>query len=203
MGAASLRASSRARTIDATDDWDDLEARIALVPADAKIRGMFLSEALRLAPRLVKSATQQTRYVPFSLYPVQDYMRLLLRIAAARSPSKSAGTALLELGFGVYSQFASSIAGTAIFAIAQLDFRRVCELSPKAYGVTLKPGGTEVVHAGPNDAVVRLVHVWAYPDIFHTGIWLGAMEACGASGTIEVKRCLPSSVELHVHWKQR
>ena len=80
-----------------------------LFAADAKIRGMFLSEALRLAPRLVKSATQQTRYVPFSLYPVQDYMRLLLRIAAARSPSKSAGTALLELGFGVYSQFASSI----------------------------------------------------------------------------------------------
>jgi len=127
----------------------------------------------------------------------------LLRIAAARSPSKSAATALLELGYGVYSQFASSIAGTAIFAMAQLDFRRVCELSPKAYGVTLKPGGTEVVHAGPNDAVVRLVQVWAYPDVFHTGIWLGAMEACGASGTIEVKRRLPSSVELHMHWTQR
>jgi len=190
------------RTIDAADDWPDLAARIDAAPEDAKVRGMFLSEGLRLAPKSVKSNVR-THYVPFSLYPVREYMQLLLQIARARYHSKPAASALLELGFGVYSQFASSIAGAAIFATVEQDFRRVCELSPKAYSVTLKPGGTEVVYAAPNDAVVKLRDVWVYPDIFHAGIWLGAMDACGVSGSIEVRRHSLSDVDFHMHWQQR
>jgi uncharacterized protein (TIGR02265 family) len=197
-----LLASSNGRSIDAADDWVDLAGRIESVPEDAKIRGMFLSEALRLAPRLVKSNIR-THYIPFSLYPVREYMRLLLRIARARYHSRPAASALLELGFGVYSQFAASMAGTAIFAMAQLDFKRVCELSPKAYSVTLKPGRTEVVHAALNDSVVKLREVWVYPDIFHAGIWLGAMEACGVTGSIEVIRHSLSDVDFHMKWQRK
>jgi uncharacterized protein (TIGR02265 family) len=134
---------------------------------------------------------------------VSEYMDLLLRIARARSASKSAATALLELGFGVYSQFASSIAGTALFSVAQLDFKRICELSPKAYSITLKPGRTEVIRASTNEAVVRLRDVWVYPDIFHAGIWLGAMDACRVSGTIEVKRRSLNDAEFHMQWQSR
>jgi uncharacterized protein (TIGR02265 family) len=195
-----LTASSDDCVIDARDSWEDLTARVDLAPPDAKIRGMFLSEIKRIAPRAVKI---ESRYLPFSLYPVREYMDILLRTARIKYPGKSPANALLQLGTGVYSQFASSIAGTAILAVAQRNFRRVCEVAPKAYSVTLKPGDATATGLSPGQAVIQLRNVWVFPEIFHAGIWLGAMREAGVRGQMKVKCQSLCDVDLHMRWQDR
>jgi uncharacterized protein (TIGR02265 family) len=195
-----LVASTQGLSIDSAETWDELAERVDAVPPDAKVRGMFLSEVHRLVPRLVKS---RPRYIPFSMYPVGEYMHALLRAARARHPHKTPASALLELGFGVYSLFASSLAGTAILAAASSDFTRVCHAAPKAYAVTLNPGTVKVVTVSANEAVIQLRDVWVFPEIFHTGIWLGAMQACNLHGRIEVVRRSPCDADYHMDWRRR
>src|SRR5579872_1878940 len=181
--------------IESSETWESLAQRIETVPTEAKVRGMFLSEVHRLVPRLV---TSRPRYVPFTLYPVREYMQLLVRAARARHPSKPAASALLELAFGVYGLFASSLAGTAIMAAAGSDFLRVCKAGPKAYAVTLSPGEIRLGELSANEATIRLRDVWVFPEIFHTGIWLGAMRACKQRGSIEVTQVSLCDVDYHM-----
>jgi uncharacterized protein (TIGR02265 family) len=192
------RCFSKVKRIEAEDSWDELRARIGLTPGDAMVRGMFFSELLRSAPGV---KVESRRYVPFSLYPVREYMALILQVAAARPEKLSPATQVLRTGCGVYSHFASSLAGTAIFSIAR-DFKRVVELAPKAYGVTLKPSQIEVAKLADGEALVCLRKVWPFPDIFHAGIWLGAIETFGGEGEIEVTRRSLSDADFLIRWSE-
>jgi uncharacterized protein (TIGR02265 family) len=193
-------ASSVDRSITAQQDWSDLQARIDATPREAQIRGLFLREVLSVAgPRI---AAAERRYLPFSLYPARDYMDLLLRVARLKYPGHPASKALFELGWGVYSVFASSLAGTAIFSVVNVDYSRICQLSPRAYQVTLSPGTARCVYANEGEAMVELRSVWVFPEIFHAGIWLGAMEATRVTGTIELTSHSPCDVDFKLRWQR-
>ncbi len=197
FAARELHASSEAESIDATDDWNKLEKRISYVPEDAVIRGMFPRELTRY----VSPLAQRARYLPFSTYPMREYLELILLAARARYPTASAANAVLKLGLGVYSVFASSLAGIALFSIAQVNFQRLVELSPKAYDITLKPGEVRVVRSSSHDAEVEFRQVWAFPEIFHVGIWLGGMQSCGLVGTAKIMRRSPCDADVLFEWR--
>jgi uncharacterized protein (TIGR02265 family) len=201
MPTKTVVASSADHSITTNADWDDLQARIDATPPDAQIRGLFLRDAIRMAgPRI---AMAERRYLPFSLYPAREYMDLLLRVARAKYPSRSASNALLELGWGVYPLFASSLAGTAIFSVVTVDYARICQLSAKAYQVTLSPGIARCVQATEGEALVELRKVWVFPEIFHAGIWLGAMDATKVTGSIEMTVHSPCDVDYRLRWQRR
>lgn len=183
--------------IDATDSWESLRARISSTPADAKIRGMFLRDLIRAVPTVKIKAPY---YIPFSLYPIRDYMDLILQIARARYPNETPANGVLRVGSSVYTTFMASLSGKAIFALADVDFRRAVELSPKAYEVTIKPGKVEVHSLTPKEAFIGMRSVWPFPDIFHVGVWLGGMQSFGVSGTIEATRRTLSDVDFRVRW---
>jgi uncharacterized protein (TIGR02265 family) len=191
-----FRCFTGVKRIDVEESWEQLRARIEQTPSTAMVRGMFLSELLRSAP---SSGVQGRRYIPFSFYPVREYMELIVRVAQTRREKDTPATAVMRTGSGVYALFAASLAGTAIFSIAR-DFKRVVELSPKAYSVTLQSSTVEVVKVEQQTATVRLRGVWPYPDIFHAGIWLGAMEAFRVDGEIAVTRHSLSEVTLDLSW---
>ncbi|HEX4478874.1 MAG TPA: DUF2378 family protein [Polyangiaceae bacterium] len=197
---SSLTTNTESRTINAKDTWAELEARVDEAPADAKIRGMFLRDAARLGN---SAESAESRYVPFSMYPARDYMRLLLKTARAKFPNKVPACALLELGLRVYPLFASSIAGTAIFAVVNVDFKRLCEVAPRGYSVTLKPGSAKAAQISDAEATIHLRDVWIFPEIFHAGVWLGAMEATKVKGSIDVTRHSLSDVDLHLRWQPK
>jgi uncharacterized protein (TIGR02265 family) len=198
-GTRKLIASSETDTIDAPDSWDELGARIELTPKDAMIRGMFLREVARIAKRPIKP---EPRYIPFSLYPVREYQELILRTAHMNHPDATPATAILRVGLHVYSLFASSLAGMAIFSVANIDFRTVCDFAPKAYSVTLKPGQMKASHAGPGETLIELRNVWPFPDIFHAGIWLGGMHATRVKGTLEIQRHSFCAADLRARWRR-
>jgi uncharacterized protein (TIGR02265 family) len=191
--------ASEHRNVPLTDTWDDFAARVEAAPGWAEIRGMFLREVLRLEPRV---PSPRPNYVAFSLYPVREYMQLLLDTARIKYPDKTPANALLELGLGVYSLFARSMSGIAIFSVAGSNFSRICELSSKAYSITLKPGDARLAESQPGYALVQLRDVWPFPESFHCGVWLGAMQACNVRGTIEVSRIGPSDVDFGIKWQK-
>lgn len=186
------------KRIAAPDSWEQLRARIEQTPSSAQVRGMFLSELLRSAPGV---HAESRRYVAFGLYPVREYMDLILRVAHARTDKSPPSTAVMRTGLGVYELFANSLVGTAIFSIAR-NFRRVVEGAPKAYAVSLPSSQVEVLHVEAGAARVRLREVWPFPDIFQAGIWLGAMEKMGAAGEIDVTRNSLGDALFDMRWSE-
>lgn len=184
--------SDRAK-IAASDSWDELKARIAFTPEHATVRGMFLSEVNRAVPVMRQ---RHGRYIPFKNYPMREYQELLLEAAQEKFRRDSPANALLQLGLDVYPLFAGSVIGTAIFSVANYDFQRVAELSPKAYATSLEPGRVEVTHSAPGEVHCKLRDVWPFPDIFHAGIWLGAMRVCKVHGAVKVTRLSLCDVDL-------
>lgn len=181
-----------------SDDWSAIGARMADVPSRATIRGMFMRQACAWIP-----GANAARYQPFANYSLRDYMGILLEAAANRYPYESPSDALVRLGFEVYPLFASSLVGGVIFGIANNACRHVVELSPKAYPVTLSPGHVNVVRCDSSSAIVELRDVWAFPELFHAGIWLGAMKVCRAEGTLAVTRHSPCDADFALQWRAR
>lgn len=179
------------------DAWEEHRERIALAPESGTVRGLFFRDILRLAPQL--QATR-ARYLPFSSYPMREYMALLLDGARAAFPGQPPAAALRRMGHGVYEAFAASLAGSALFGIIQHEYIRVLELTPKAYPLTMTPGNVEVHFESDTHAVARLREVWPFPESFHLGIWEGAYRVLSVSGEVQVVPLTRSSVDLHLRW---
>lgn len=190
-------ASSRRQRI-ASDPWAEYVLRSQEAPEDGTVRGLYFTELLRLVPRL--RAQQRRRYVPFSKYPLREYMRLLIDAARAAHPEKEPGRALCALGLTTYATFASSMAGSSLLSSVAMDQDRLLELAPLAYPLTIEPGVVEVVSRTQRTAVVKLRDVWTFPESYQVGVWLGAMEILGVDGSVEVIRHGWCSVDFYVRW---
>jgi uncharacterized protein (TIGR02265 family) len=177
------------------ESWASLAARISVVPSHGQVRGMFVRQARAWLP-----ATASARYLPFANYSMREYMETLLKAAARRYPRESPGSALVHLGLDVYPTFASSLVGGTIFGIANNVFQKIVELSPKAYPLTLTPGAVTVLRSEAASARVELRDVWVFPEFFHAGVWLGAMQTCRMQGTIKVTRRSPCDVDFDLQW---
>ena len=175
--------------------WQSLEAQVARVPADAMIRGLFMRDALRSL-----ASPPSRRYLPFGRYPLTEYLPLLLQAARESHPDDSPANALMKIGLTVFPVFASSLAGSAIFSVAGDDFISAVRLAPRAYSVTLDPGSIAVDELGPEEVLLRLRDVWVFPEVFHAGVWLGAMDYYQVHGTIDIERHSPCEVDFHLRW---
>lgn len=182
----------------AAGPWAEYAARIEEAPESGTVRGLFFSEILRLVPPL--RASRRPRYLPFSKYPLREFMQLLVDGARVARPAESPESALSALGLTVYTTFASSMAGASLLASPAFQEGRVLELAPRAYPLTLEPGRVEVVSYGIDEAVVKLRDVWPFPESFHRGVWLGAMRALGVTGSVDVIRHGWCHVDFHVRW---
>ncbi len=191
------RSAGRASAPQADDPWQEYRERIALAPEAGTVRGLFFRDVFRMAPKL---AVGRPRYIPFSSYPLREYMTLLVEGAGTAHPGATPSEALRCMGHSVYEAFASSLAGSALFGIIQHEYVRILELTPKAYPLTMEPGEVEVQFKSDIQAVVQLRDVWPFPEVFHLGIWEGAYRALGVVGSVEVVPLTRSAVDLHLRW---
>ena len=183
-------------------DWRssvDFAARMAAVPADAVVRGMFLQQ---VANGVTRGPKAKSRYVAFKTYPMREYLELLAA-AVKEERSLSSAECVRRLGWRVYSAYAETITGTAIFAIAGLDFRRVIEAAPAAYKVALTPGSVRVRKIENDHAEVELRDTYNLPDFHQVGIWEGAMKACGITGDIRTRVVDFGAVDFQISWQPR
>jgi len=180
------------------DAWLECQARIQDAPDAGTVRGLYFSEILRLVPAL--RSCNRRRYVPFSKYPLREYMQLLVDAAQFAHPGKEPERALRELGMTTYGTFAASMAGASLLSSPAFHDGRLLDLAPQAYPLTIEPGSVEIVSRSTHDAVVKLRDLWTFPESFQKGVWLGAMRMLGIDGSIDVIRHGWCSVDFHVRW---
>ena len=196
LGVDRTRADSETESIDAADTWETLDERITRIPMQAKVRGMFF----RALTRHQRAPRTDGHYLPFNSYPMRDYAAKLLATARSVHPRLSPGDALFKLGLEVFCVFSSSLVGSALFSVADHDFRRVLELAPKAYALSMSPGDVVVTDLVSGRAKVQLRNLWLFPDIFQAGVFLGAMKANRVEGTALITRHSLADVDLELAW---
>jgi uncharacterized protein (TIGR02265 family) len=185
-------------------DWKaeiDFASRLAAVPADATVRGMFLQLLQESMSGDANGPVRARRYVSFKNYPMRDYVELLA-LSCSR-PARGVGHAecVRRLGRMVYPKYADTITGTAIFAAAGRDFRRVLELCPAAYRVSTPTADVSIINVEAGRARVALRRMWNLPDFHQVGIFEGAMDLCGVTGSITVERHNLCDVDFEVRWR--
>jgi uncharacterized protein (TIGR02265 family) len=187
----------------AEPDWSqpiDFSERVAAVPASAMVRGMFMQFLLAAAPSKVAERYAGRRYVAFKSYPMREYVEILAHACQA-SPAVAPAECVRRLGWTVYPNYANTITGTAIFAVAGKSFARVVELASTAYRITLPPARVHIMAMEKRHAVVQLREVWNLPEFHHVGIWEGAMRVCDTEGSIKLGEVAPGMADFDVHWR--
>lgn len=196
-GADRIRATSDGESIDAAESWDSLNERITLIPQQARVRGMFF----RALSQNDRSARTEERYFPFNSYSTREYAAKLLATARTLHPRLSPANAVFKMGLDVFCVFASSLVGSALFSVAEHDFRRVLELGPRAYALAMSPGELIVTELSSNHAMLQLRNNWLFPDIFQPGVILGAMKINRVQGTAVVTRLSASEADIELSWQ--
>jgi uncharacterized protein (TIGR02265 family) len=184
-------------------DWEasiDFEARLASIPERAQVRGMFLQYLIRAIGADPVPHFGPRRYVAFKTYPMRDYVELLRWGAQTAFPQLPEAEAVRRLGRCIYPNYADTVTGTAIFAMAGHDFTRVVELTPTAYKVSVPPARIHVRLLEERHAIVELRDLWNLPEFHQVGIWEGAMQVCRAIGRIDVDVLGPDAVDFEIRW---
>jgi uncharacterized protein (TIGR02265 family) len=157
----------------------------------------FLIEAIGADPEPLG----KRRYVAFKTYSIRDYVEILRWGARLAVPHLPAAEAVRRFGSRVYPNYARTVTGTAIFAMAGRDFGRVVELTPTAYKVSVPPARIHVRELEPQHAIVELRDLWNLPEFHHVGIWEGAMRVCNVVGEIRVDVIGLDAVDFDIHWR--
>lgn len=198
-----MGSSRKVSAVFAAPDWKspvNFEERIAAIPPGANARGMFFQFLIdSLEPR-VAAQLEVPRFIAFKSYPLRDYVTLLARACRVAHPTLPVAEAVRRLGRQVYPSYASTMTGTAVFAIAGRNFRRIVELCPRAYEIGMTPGSVQVKTLADGYALVELRDIWNLPEFHQVGVWEGGMEVCGVSGTVETRVHSPGAVDFEVRW---
>ena len=184
-------------------DWSqpvDFEARLAVVPPDAVIRGMFLQVLLDAFSQELKAKIRARRYVAFKNYPMREYVELLA-LSAENNRAQRPAEHMRRLGRLIYPNYVKTLSGSAIFAVAGRDYGRVIEASPTAYKVGLAPASITIKRLESNHAQVELRNVFNLPDFHQVGIWEGAMKVCGVSGAIKTRVIDFGATDFDIRWQ--
>jgi uncharacterized protein (TIGR02265 family) len=189
----------------AVPNWNasiDFDARLAAIPANATTRGMFLSLLLQSVGPNAAPSVRSRRYLAFKKYPLREYVELLAQCCADPGSRTSDAQRVRQLGRAVYPNYAKTITGTAIFAAAGHNYRRVLELCPAAYRIAVEPSEVIVRSITDGHAVIELRGLWNVPDFHQVGIFEGAMQVCRAQGAIRVQAIDFGAADLEITWHE-
>lgn len=162
------------------------------------MRGLFFSEIYRQVPTL---EPPQTRYLPFSKYPVRSFMLLLIEAGRLAYPARAPDDSLRLLGSSIYDAFASSLAGLSMLSGADHD--RALDMAPEAYRLSMDPAEVRVASRSPEGAVIEMRNVWVFPESFQLGTLQGALRTLGLQAAIDVIRHSHASADFHIRWAPR
>lgn len=184
-------------------DWSaaiDFSERLAAIPPGAMVRGMFLQLLVDAIGPTNMTKRPVKRYSAFKNYPLREYVELL-GFASAHMRRKTAADCVRRLGWRVYPNYAKTITGTAIFAVAGHDFHRMIEVAPTAYQVSLQPSEVRIRALEPHYAHIELRNLYNIPEFHQVGIWEGAMQTCGVQGQIKTEFIDYGAVNFEIRWQ--
>ena len=195
----------------ASDAEREVDLRLAELPADATVLGLFFRsvleavEALR-GPEAMEACREECEgageFVDFFAYPARDFLKVLRR-AAWEMDGKTGGfeETLRILGYLGTAALLRGQAGRAVDLMLSGTPRRVVENLPTAYRVTTPAGGPlSVVWWGQTGARILFTRD-ALPRPYLEGSLEALLKKAGARGLRIHGRALgPLSSEYNVAW---
>ncbi len=171
----------------------DLDAHLALLPADATCKGIFLIDLIRLgtrampAPQLFHLAGfPERRYVVFRDYPMSENLRLTVAVALAVYPDLPLGEALRRIGHGAFHTVSTSLVGKTLFGVLGRDLEPLLLTAPRAYRLFLHCGDVTVEKAGPARFLFRARGFPGFVETYQVGVVEGVLRHCGVQGRVRV-----------------
>ncbi len=176
-----------------------LAERLALVPPDFTVKGMFL-HSVALEGAAAARRTLGRRYVPYKDYPLSEWIELLDEVAPLVHPTLPPKESIRRMGRGAYATFADSMVGKVLVNLGVIDFESALKLTPRMYAVSGTSGTIDVEMQGRGRAIVTMASTYDYPDAWHIGVFEGGMAAFKVTGTVRTRNVTLSGAELLLEW---
>ncbi|APR78657.1 serine/threonine protein kinase [Minicystis rosea] len=171
----------------------DIEAHIAMLPADATCKGMFFIDLLRMGARVATPAelfraaqVPERRHTSFRDYPAAENLRLTVAVAKAVYPRVPLGEGLRRLGHMTFDHVLGTHMGRSTLGILGPDIDKMLVTGPKMFKHLVNFGKVTCEQGGPHTYLYRAKEFPVFLETFGVGVLEGALRHCRAQGKIRV-----------------
>jgi uncharacterized protein (TIGR02265 family) len=179
----------------------DVEARLAVVPPEATVKGMYFASLLEEAQRRRTPLEVRWRIVPFRDYPLRAFHELVLEAARAWWPGEPPREQLRRVGQLAFPAMQRSLVGKVMFGALGGDVGAMMRLSPKGWTVSLSHARVELVDSGARHVVLRFAGIYSWLDCYEPGILEGGLMAVGRPGVVALRSRTLTEGDLYVAWR--
>jgi uncharacterized protein (TIGR02265 family) len=172
----------------------DVEANVALLPPEAKCKGMFFADLIKLAATMRSPAElaamariPDRRYVAFRDYPVEDSLRLTAAVASVVYPKLPPGEALRRVGRRAFDVVLDSHLGRTVFGVFGVDLDLLLLQGFKAYRLLIGVGEVSCEKVAPREFVIRAREMPLFLETYQVGVIEGVLGHCGRKGQMLVE----------------
>ncbi len=171
----------------------DVEARLAAIPRDNWVKGLFFPRLIELigdhfpkvAPKLA-GPPRLGKYLPFANYPGVDYSRLLIEAARIRHRGVPLAEALRRLQRDAVMDFAESSSGRVTMSLVD-SFERALLQFPGVQRIVLGIDAIKATQRGARDVVLEYSNYHGWLDCAELGVIEGIAAHWDARISIEVE----------------
>ncbi|TQF09416.1 MULTISPECIES: TIGR02265 family protein [Myxococcus] len=170
------------------DPLTELARRLALTTSRDKARGMFFLGVLDVVRRVAGEAararclttSKERRFVPFFLYPINDFLRLSYCAAGLLAPRLGGFDRALEtMGAQATRDFLASALGRTLLTAANGSPRRLVEHLPWGYSASVSYGERHVSWESERKGCLHMRRDFMPPP-YHQGVLLAVLQTLGA-----------------------
>ncbi len=183
----------------------DIEERLTLVPATARLRGLYFKsvhEALERAGKIEKYRQYfpNDRHSAIPYYPLADYMLRVAVAGALYASPERIHEGMFDIARGNATAFTSSLLGRAMLRLLARDPVRVSEQGLAARRQSWAYGHWELIRHTPRyiEMVYRDEYQWI--ESLVAGAAQGTFEACGLSPKLETRLLDRFNGSTHIRW---
>lgn len=183
-----------------------LPDRIASVPADAAVRGVWFSMHSKYVSRLgkgeseaLKSAVQKRARIPFRMYPLTEYLEELAVAAAIVDPTDPA-QGLRNIWRGAAPTYLATPFGRSLLSLLGLEPGRYMRWLSTHRDHFCTYGTWWLEEHGPGYVTMEIVDEYIWIESAHRGGAEGVLRTFGVEGSVEPELVSPYSGRLHIRW---
>lgn len=186
----------------------DLEWRLANVPADATCRGAFfnmLDDRARSLGALVhdeySAVFRITRFVPFKMISVADYLTRVVVLAAISAGDEHVYAGVRELQRSAFDAWASTLLGRAALAVVDPTLPGILRMLERTYASRTVVSHTrfEILSVRPDAIETRFTDEFVYIEHAMVGALEGVAGICGEKVRVEAELESPFRGIVRVH----
>ncbi len=186
----------------------ETDAQIALLPRDARCKGMFFLDVIAQARSVDPSADlhrlaglKPRGYLSVLDYPHADWMRLAASAASVVNHGRRPAEGMRALGRRAFDTIFLTPLGMVLFGPIGFDLEQVLGHAGTAYRLGLSFGSVTSEVLAPGSVRIEFRNLPSYLETFNVGVVEGAAQHYGVTPTVRVDVEGYSRMTLEVTWR--